>query len=867
MATGFGDLSLHTLRGGKSYPAGSADAVSQDRPPQAMERDMLDGTPYPHGSGSAVSQEQRINRNEDGSGYESESSVASMSSQSRQHVAKLQSYLMQSPTSEWFSKFGQDELYERAINKLTEAKVTAGLSREELKETLQQILHSLIPQCRSKDELIQRFQYEVVQRFLPPRDDPWASRRDSQGFYPPTPETLWWDVTEAAADMASHVSNMNRASSQPGGASAADLGRILSDALKQMPPAPPAGRPLMSYFVPPARTEVPNPEVGNPESSGSAAPVAANPAEDSQQPLTVSAAIKKYWSDVPVQVPVQQISVARTQAAHPNPVSTPIPERRNDMGASFIAQPTANNAQSSAIHFDKPVNRKVDFDEQVHTGGHSVQPVSQYNRVTSAPSPVPVTTPQDVNNQPVYSPKSPVLQRLMMDPDCIRKLDEHLLSSTERSAAEALLTNDRIQGSPPNISRLPGIPGRYGTPTPISESTGNPVNRSDSQVNGNGTYVRDVKLPMDFKFDGTQNWKSFFRSFKLYTKGLTHDATLLSKLMLCLTGQARDMATIVMDQLEQSGYDNASYKELCAVLSRCYSQSNEIDANMAEFERAKQKPGESHRHFRNRLSLAYMSAFPLVSATGLEARVHAKFCSSVHQRSKDRMWACGEKTSEELADILDDQDRRARLDVPEHSQVMANEEDYFEDEAGFDYFGGDYETNDAFYSDDYVGGEEQNYDDYEEEQCGANASGGYAPRKPGHYRSSTDGSFRGMPPKDYLDQTKPPRRPGAGRYNGRMNPRYRGGRYTRGNWYYPPRVNGFVPYRGRGNQAGRGNQPRGAQSGQPNNGPPPAQGAQPAATTLTPEMDERLKAWNERLHNVGNQLSGLADALNGLSLK
>ena len=267
-----------------------------------------------------------------------------------------------------------------------------------------------------------------------------------------------------------------------------------------------------------------------------------------------------------------------------------------------------------------------------------------------------------------------------------------------------------------------------------------------------GTVVQKLpKFPNDLVFDGTQDWETFHTNFKFLLNGCGDNLPLASLLVSCLKGQALDMARIFSKQNERLGLPTLTYTALCQLMATNYYRVEDTSGKLKAFFSAVQEDGESHIMYRNRLSLLYMDAFPTAPEDHHEANVHAMFLLGMKENSKSRIWAAKDKTSKELATILDD-----------HDSMMANILNSCIDKQN---------SHGITPSDDcYVV-------QYPKLQVR---------KAQDHQHKSKYADFHGRTLKEFEDHQRS-LNPVKDRYNGRRDPKLCGLRQYRGNNFLPPR--------------------------------------------------------------------------------
>ncbi len=309
-----------------------------------------------------------------------------------------------------------------------------------------------------------------------------------------------------------------------------------------------------------------------------------------------------------------------------------------------------------------------------------------------------------------YTPRTPLLRQSMEDPAFVQDLLEMVDSGAKRTPSEAMQAKQGKKERRRSAYDLPDTTDSEG-PQPHFRQ----VRSAKSSESFRVRPMRTVKLPDDLKFDGTEDWHSFHTNFKMYVSGYEEDGSLVPLLMKCLTGQARQLVSVTLKQIDRTGQPPPDYEGLCRILARNYYRADDISTKLSEFQSATQSVDETHVMFRNRLSMLYIDAFPEITEDVHEANVHARFIDGIHSKSKTRIWASKDKSSQELARILDDLDIIASKAVPKNAgHTFAVEDTSVDYDYGYDYEY-DYPYVEEPYYEDYGVENDDYYGTFEEE--------------------------------------------------------------------------------------------------------------------------------------------------------
>lgn len=580
-------------------------------------------------------------------------------------------------------------------------------------------------------------------------------------------------------------------------------------------------------------------------------------------------------------------TVKRESDARANTTSGAFADASGVTAKRVFAVTAGGNARASApvrpeysvIHGQLQDNIDDMSTHDTHEGAHS----NNYHGNVLPNTPIRKETKEKVYG---FRPKSPLMKQSLTDPDFVQDLYDLIDSSKQATAAEALLSR---KASNPSRRRSAYLPDSSDSDEgSIVASHSHVENDSRPRQYKGSIPLRSLKLPSDLKFDGTEDWQSFHTKFKLYVAGYEKDNSLVGHLMSCLTGQARQMVCVTLKQFEKTGQPAPDYDALCRILSRNYYRTDDTSSKLTEFQSASQRSDESHVMFRNRLSMLYMDAFPGIAEDIHEANVHARFLDGLNKRSKSRIWASKDKTSQELARILDDMDSLFHKSTPSNSGHILAHEEYDEyDEYEFEY--PEVDSGDISYAidEDYFGC----YDDVPEDgddsnYCAVNFSPLYPRRGPGNQRGKADGSVHGMTFREYSKRQDGPFKSDATRYNGRMHPRFRGRRQYRGGGFTPNQYSSLGQSRGQQSNFRRGFGNRNSNQARPGDqstsnistGNNVAQskcagcGSEAHTEKLCPVIatlhnKNTLQKIKETHDNIGKQYADVQQLLNSLGLK
>ena len=389
-----------------------------------------------------------------------------------------------------------------------------------------------------------------------------------------------------------------------------------------------------------------------------------------------------------------------------------------------------------------------------------------------------------------FVPKSPRMKEgLMDDPDFLNDVQRLVKSSGTKTAVESLMAKKREEPS--------GERRRSAYLPPLSQASDSDSDSSDSEVvptpkrRRRGTPyaapLSKLRLPEFLKFDGSEDWNSFHAKFELHITGYEKDHSLTTQLVGCLQGQALELVTVANKQCVKAGKPKPVYKDICRLLARNYFRPEDNTSKLHEFQSAQMRSDEDYTMFRTRLLRMFMEAMPDQPERVAEQFIHAKFMTTVPKSATDKISESKNKTSLEIACILDDKYNPLKKLNQEH--VLVNE-DFDEDEMYWDSYEYNAETEDLYVEDNY--GEEV------DEDGNACAFTSPYPKGVGHQRAPIDGGLRGMPYRDYArmqGQQKP--NSDYARFNGKTPPQFRGRRLSRGGYMNADRTQ-FTQGRGRG---------------------------------------------------------------------
>lgn len=390
-----------------------------------------------------------------------------------------------------------------------------------------------------------------------------------------------------------------------------------------------------------------------------------------------------------------------------------------------------------------------------------------------------------------FVPKSPRMKEgLLDDPEFLNDVQRLVKSSETKTAVESLMAKKRVEPS--------GERRRSAYLPPLSTASDSDSDSSDSEVEltpkrrRRGTPypapLSRLRLPEYLKFDGSEDWNSFHAKFELHITGYEKDHSLTTHLVSCLQGQALELVTVVNKQCVDAGKPKPTYKDICRLLARNYFRPEDTTSKLHGFQSAQMRSDEDYTMFRTRLLRMFMEAMPDQPEHVAEQFIHAKFMTALPKSATDKISESKNKTSLEIACILDDKCNPLKNLSQEH--VLANE-DFDEDEDPYwDSYEYNAETEDLYAEDDF--GEEV------DEDGNACAFTSPYPKSVGHQRAPIDGGLRGMPYRDYSrlqGQQKP--KSDYARFNGKTPPQFRGRRLSRGGYMNADRTQ-FTQGRGRG---------------------------------------------------------------------
>ena len=182
--------------------------------------------------------------------------------------------------------------------------------------------------------------------------------------------------------------------------------------------------------------------------------------------------------------------------------------------------------------------------------------------------------------------------------------------------------------------------------TVIEESSEN----SSQEQKEAGTGTKPKRAPTmlkSFKFDGTdkcEDWTSFLVKFNIFADASDWSPMeRRNQLCWCLAGSASRYGT---NQLKRN--PDITFAELVAKMEQRFNHANDTDTLEAEFNNARQSPGEGNSEWADRLSALADKAFRDMSEKYIQRRVIRQFLQALNDKET------GKAVSMQKPETIDD---------------------------------------------------------------------------------------------------------------------------------------------------------------------------------------------------------------------